>query len=151
MKIKIICVGKIKEKYLEDGIRDFSNQLKKHYDLEMIELPDEKTPQGASLVMENKIKEAEGKRILSKMSQEEYIFALCIDGKQMSTETLSKKLHRLEREGTEIITFLIGGSLGLSDEVVSKAKEKISFSAMTFPHQLMRLILMEQLAAAFSL
>lgn len=146
MKIKIICVGKIKEGYLVEGIADFIRQIQKKMPVEVMELPDEKTPQGASEVLEERIRDIEGKRILEKLTPVDYVFALCIEGKQWSTPQLQKKLLQLEGEGKESVAFIIGGSLGLSREVVSRAKEKISFSTMTFPHQLMRLILVEQLA-----
>lgn len=146
MKIKIICVGKIKEGYLVEGIAGFIRQIQKKMPVEVMELPDEKTPQGASEVLEERIRDIEGKRILEKLTPADYVFALCIEGKQWSTPQLQKKLLQLEGEGKESVAFIIGGSLGLSREVVSRAKEKISFSTMTFPHQLMRLILVEQLA-----
>lgn len=145
MRFKIICVGKIKEAYLTDGIRDFTDQIRKKYSIEIIELPDEKTPQGASLILEDKIREIEGQRILQKLNPSDHVFALCIEGKQLSTKQLKARIEMLEREGKECLVFIIGGSLGLSGEVTKRAKDKISFSAMTFPHQLMRLILMEQL------
>ena len=112
----------------------------------MIELPDEKTPQGASPALEDRIKDTEGKRILSKISPADSVFALCIEGKQYSTPALKARIEVLKKEGKENIDFIIGGSLGLSPEVVSRSKDKISFSSMTFPHQLMRLILLEQLS-----
>lgn len=146
MKIKIICVGKIKEAYLEKGIQNFLVQIGSKYPIEMIELPDEKTPQGASPVLEDRIKDTEGKRILSKISPSDSVFALCIEGKQYSTSALKARIEMLKKEGKESIAFIIGGSLGLSPEVVSRSKDKISFSSMTFPHQLMRLILLEQLS-----
>jgi 23S rRNA (pseudouridine1915-N3)-methyltransferase len=146
MKIKIICVGKIKETYLEDGIEVFRRQIGRKYNMEIVELPDEKTPQGASALLEGRIRETEGKRILSKIGASDYVFALCIEGKQYETRELKEKIFNLEREGKECLVFVIGGSLGLSDEVVRRAKDKISFSTMTFPHQLMRLMLLEQLA-----
>lgn len=146
MKIKIVCVGKIKEKYLADGIDDFICSMKKIMPVEVVELADEKTPQGASETLEDRIRETEGKRILEKIQPSEHVFALCIEGKQLSTDQFRKRMKALEREGKECVTFVIGGSLGLSPEVVNRAKDKISFSAMTFPHQLMRLILVEQLS-----
>ena len=145
MRFKIICVGKIKETYLSEGIEYFTEQISKKYPIEIIELPDEKTPQGASLILEDKIRETEGRKILQKINPSDHVFALCIEGKQLSTKQLKGRIEALEREGKECIVFIIGGSLGLSKEVTQRAKDKISFSAMTFPHQLMRLILMEQL------
>lgn len=150
MKIKILCVGKIKENYLVEGIRDFTGRIGKRHEIEIIELPDEKTPQGASLIVEDKIRGIEGERILSRIEPSDYIFALCIEGEQKTTKEFQKRLAGLEREGKKCLVFVIGGSLGLSPEVTGRAKEKISFSAMTFPHQLMRLILLEQLEKALS-
>lgn len=150
MEIKIICVGKIKESYLSDGISDFTGRIRKAVPIRIIELPDEKTPQGASLLLEEKIRETEGKRILQKIEPNDHVFALCIEGKQLSTEQFSQRIAALKKEGKESIVFVIGGSLGLSREVTNRAQDKISFSAMTFPHQLMRLILTEQLYRVFS-
>ena len=150
MKIKIICVGKIKEKYLVDGIGDFLSRIQKTMPVEIVELADEKTPQGASEVLEDRIRDIEGRRILEKISPKDHVFALCIEGKQLTTEQFGKRIKNLEREGKECIAFVIGGSLGLAPEVVSRAKDRISFSAMTFPHQLMRLILVEQIERAIS-
>lgn len=146
MKIKIICVGKIKESYLAEGILESVKKIQRKMPVEILELPDEKTPQGASEVLEERIRDIEGKRILEKIAPTDFVFALCIEGKQLSTEQLKKKLEMLDVQGKESVAFVIGGSLGLSNEVVNRAKEKISFSTMTFPHQLMRLILVEQLA-----
>lgn len=146
MKIKIICVGKIKESYLAEGILESVKKIQRKMPVEILELPDEKTPQGASEVLEERIRDTEGKRILEKIAPTDFVFALCIEGKQLSTEQLKKKLEMLDSQGKESVAFVIGGSLGLSSEVVNRAKEKISFSTMTFPHQLMRLILVEQLA-----
>lgn len=150
MEITIICVGKIKESYLSDGISDLTGRIRKVAPIRIIELPDEKTPQGASLLLEEKIRETEGKRILQKIEPRDHVFALCIEGKQLSTEQFSQRIAALKKEGKESIVFVIGGSLGLSREVTNRAQDKISFSAMTFPHQLMRLILTEQLARVLS-
>lgn len=145
MRIKIICVGKIKESYLADGISDFVSRIQRKIPIEIVELIDEKTPQGASEVLEERIRETEGKRILEKIAPSDHVIALCIEGKQLSTKQLKKRMEMLETEGKECITFIIGGSLGLSKEVTNRAKDKISFSSMTFPHQLMRYILVEQI------
>lgn len=150
MKIKIVCVGKIKETYLADGISEFVRQIQKTNPIEIVELVDEKTPQGASEVLEDRIRDIEGKRILEKIDSSEHVFALCIEGKQLTTKQFRGRIETLEREGKECLTFVIGGSLGLSPEVVKRAKDKISFSSMTFPHQLMRLILVEQIARVVS-
>ena len=128
MKIQMICVGKIKETYLRELIDHYTKIIRKKYNFEIIELPDEKTPDNASDKEESKIKEIEGQRI------------------PYSTEQFQKKWDQWNKESINNITFIIGGSLGLSPKVVSKGKLKLSFSRMTFPHQLMRLILIEQLS-----
>lgn len=149
MRYKIICVGKIKKAYLVWGIQSFLSQIGKRHSIEIIELPDEKTPQGASTLLEDKIKEREGQRILSKIHPSDHVFALCIEGKQYSTPALEARIRTLKNTGKECLVFVIGGSLGLSSDVISCAKDKISFSSMTFPHQLMRLILLEQLSKIY--
>ena len=138
MKIQMICVGKIKETYLRELIDQ--------YNFEIIELPDEKTPDNASDKEESKIKEIEGQRILDKIPEGSFVIPLCIEGTPYSTEQFQKKWDQWNKESINNITFIIGGSLGLSPKVVSKGKLKLSFSRMTFPHQLMRLILIEQLS-----
>ena len=136
MKIQMICVGKIKETYLRELIDHYTKIIRKKYNFEIIELPDEKTPDNASDKEESKIKEIEGQRILDKIPE----------GTPYSTEQFQKKWDQWNKESINNITFIIGGSLGLSPKVVSKGKLKLSFSRMTFPHQLMRLILIEQLS-----
>ena len=149
MKIKIICVGKIKEKYLKLGIDEFKKRLSKYCKLEIIELEDEKAPENLSDKEMLMIKEKEGKKILSKIKDNSYVIALAIDGKNLSSEELAETINKLGVRGISNITFVIGGSLGLSDEVLSRADYKLSFSKMTFPHQLMRLILLEQVYRAY--
>lgn len=144
--IKILCVGKIKEKYFVDGIAFYSSIIRKKTSFEIIECPDEATPDRASAAEEAQIRHIEGQRLLSQMRDTDYVIALCINGKQQSTEKWGKKLKEKLQTHNGDIVFVIGGSLGLSDEVVRRANEKISFSDMTFPHQLMRMILCEQLA-----
>ncbi len=141
--VKIICVGKIKEQYFVDGITYYSKILWSRIPFEIIECADEPTPDGASSAVEKKIKDVEGERILSHIREDDYVIALCIDGKQQSTEKWKEKIQSTLL--MKNIVFVIGGSLGLSENVVRRANEKISFSAMTFPHQLMRVILCEQL------
>ncbi|WP_069650720.1 23S rRNA (pseudouridine(1915)-N(3))-methyltransferase RlmH [Caloranaerobacter ferrireducens] len=149
MNITIISVGKIKEKYLNDGIKEFSKRLSKYCKLKLIEVNDEKAPESLSEAEMEIVKKKEGERILSKLNESSYIITLCIDGKSLSSEEFSKKLDSLALSGNSNITFIIGGSLGLSQEVINKSHFKLSFSKMTFPHQLMKLILLEQIYRAF--
>ena len=149
MRINIVCVGKIKEKYLKLGIDEFKKRLSKYCKLEIIELEDEKAPENLSDKEMLIIKEKEGKKILSKIKDNSYVIALAIDGKNLSSEELAETINKLGVRGISNITFVIGGSLGLSDEVLSRADYKLSFSKMTFPHQLMRLILLEQVYRAY--
>ena len=149
MRINIVCVGKIKEKYLKLGIDEFKKRLSKFCKLEIIELEDEKAPENLSDKEMLMIKEKEGKKILSKIKDNSYVIALAIDGKNLSSEELAETINKLGVRGISNITFVIGGSLGLSDEVLSRADYKLSFSKMTFPHQLMRLILLEQVYRAY--
>lgn len=146
MKLQIICVGKLKEDYLKKLISHYTKIIRKKYDFEIIELPDEKTPDNASEKEELKIKETEGTRILSRIPSDSFVIPLCIEGKPLSTEEFHQKFYQLRQNQISCITFIIGGSLGLSQEVISRGKLKLSFSQMTFPHQLMRLILIEQLS-----
>ncbi len=141
---EIVCVGKIKEKYLKLGIDEFKKRLSKYCKLDVIELDDEKAPENLSDKEMLMIKDKEGKKILSKVKANSYVIALAIDGKNLSSEELADTMSKLAVRGSSHITFIIGGSLGLSDEVLSRADYKLSFSKMTFPHQLMRLILLEQ-------
>ena len=149
MRINIVCVGKIKEKYLKLGIDEFKKRLSKYCKLEIIELEDEKAPENLSDKEMLMIKEKEGKKILSKIKDNSYVIALAIDGKNLSSEELAETINKVGVRGISNITFVIGGSLGLSDEVLSRADYKLSFSKMTFPHQLMRLILLEQVYRAY--
>jgi len=145
MKITLVTVGKIKEAYLEAGIKEYVKRLSRYCKLEILEVADEKTPDGASENLERQIREKEGKRLLNLIRPEAYVITLEIQGKQLSSPELARKLERLGVEGVSHITVVIGGSLGLSDEVIGRADFHLSFSAMTFPHQMMRMILLEQL------
>lgn len=144
--IKLIGVGKIKEKYFTDGIEYFGKGIRAKYPFEMIECQDEPTPDGASSHVEDMIRKTEGERILSKISEDDYVIALCIDGKSYSTEKWKKHLLQVIPRVRGSLVLVIGGSLGLAPEVIRRANEKLSFSSMTFPHQLMRMILCEQLS-----
>lgn len=149
MKVTILCVGKVKEKFYRDGISEFTKRLSRYCKLDIIEVTDEKTSEDASETEIRLIKEKEGERILKNIKDDAYVICLCIDGKQLSSEALSEKIEKLGVQGTSHICFVIGGSLGLADEVVKRADFKLSFSPMTFPHQLMRVILLEQIYRAY--
>ena len=149
MKITILCVGKVKEKFYRDGISEFTKRLSRYCKLDIIEVADEKTTEDASETEIRLIKEKEGERILKNIKEDAYVICLCINGKQLSSEALSEKIEKLGVQGTSHICFVIGGSLGLADEVVKRADFKLSFSPMTFPHQLMRVILLEQIYRAY--
>ena len=149
MKITILSVGKVKEKFYRDAILEFSKRLSRYCKLEIIEVTDEKTQEDASETEIKIVKEKEGERLLKNIKDDAYVVCLCIDGKQLDSEELSEKIEKLGVQGTSHICFIIGGSLGLSDEVVKRADYKLSFSIMTFPHQLMRVILLEQIYRAY--
>ncbi|MBP3929235.1 MAG: 23S rRNA (pseudouridine(1915)-N(3))-methyltransferase RlmH [Peptostreptococcaceae bacterium] len=149
MNISVISVGKLKEKYLKLGIEEFSKRLSKYCKLDLIELEDEKCPENLSEKDMEIVKNKEGQRILSKIKNNSYVIALAIDGKNLSSEELADTISKLAVRGNSHITFIIGGSLGLSDEVLKRSDYKLSFSKMTFPHQLMKLILLEQVYRSF--
>lgn len=151
MKIKIVTVGKLKEKYLKDGIAEYSKRLSRFANLEMIELADEKTPDRASDSENQKILELEGTRILSKIGDRDFVIVLAIEGKILSSEEFSKQLERAPINGFSTLTFVIGGSLGLSPQIKKRANLSISFGRLTLPHQLMRLVLVEQIYRAFTI
>ena len=149
MKITVITVGKIKEKYLKDAIAEYSKRLSKYCKLEMIEVADEKTPENASEVMEDAIRAKEAERILKYLKEDAYVITLEIHGKQLSSEELADKMEKLGVQGTSHIMFVIGGSIGLGKEVLARSDYPLSFSKMTFPHQLMRGILLEQIYRSY--
>ena len=149
MKITVLTVGKIKEKYLRDGIAEYAKRLGRYCRLEIIEVADEKTPEQASEAMERQIKDTEGKRLLRYIKDGDYVTALAIDGKMLDSVELSQRLDALALQGNSSLVFVIGGSLGLSGEVLKRADYRLSFSKMTFPHQLMRVILLEQIYRGF--
>ena len=149
MKITVITVGKIKEKYLEDAIAEYSKRLSRYCKLEIIQVADEKTPDRASEVVETQIKDKEGERILSHIKDTAYVVALAIEGKMISSEELAELIDGMGVRGESHIQFVIGGSLGLSKKVLERADYKLSFSRMTFPHQLMRVILLEQIYRSY--
>ena len=151
MKIKVVTVGKLKEKYLKDGIAEYSKRISRFAKLEMIELADEKTPDRASELENQKILEIEGQRILSKVGDRDFVIALAIEGKTFSSEEFSKQLEEASIKGFSTLTFIIGGSLGLSSAVKNRANLSVSFGRLTLPHQLMRLVLVEQIYRAFTI
>ena len=151
MKIKLVTVGKLKEKYLKDGIAEYSKRISRYAAVEMIELADEKTPDRASDSENEKILNLEGNRILSKIGDREFVVVLAIEGKILSSEEFSKQLEQASINGYSTLTFVIGGSLGLSPQVKNRANLSLSFGRLTLPHQLMRLVLVEQIYRAFTI
>ncbi len=145
MNITILSVGKIKEKYLADAVKEYRKRLSRYCRLEILELPDEQTPDKAGEALELQIKQKEGQRILKAIKEDSYVIALAIEGKRLTSEGFAKKLEQLGIQGRSHVTFVIGGSLGLAPEVLGRADYLLSFSDMTFPHQLMRVILLEQI------
>ncbi|MBQ9391815.1 MAG: 23S rRNA (pseudouridine(1915)-N(3))-methyltransferase RlmH [Lachnospiraceae bacterium] len=149
MNIKIITVGKIKEKFYRDAILEYSKRLSSYCKLNIIEVNDEMTKENASVNEVNIVLRKEGERILKSINNNEYIIALAINGKKLDSIEFANKINDLRIHSNSNICFIIGGSLGLSDDVLKKANMKLSFSDMTFPHQLMRVILLEQIYRAF--
>lgn len=149
MNISIISVGKLKEKYLLQGINEYKKRLTTYAKLQIVEVADEKAPEHLTDAELEQVKDKEGKRILSKLPSDAYTIALAIEGNNWSSEQFAKELDKLATYGNSKVAFIIGGSVGLSDEVLKRANAHLSFSKMTFPHQLMRLILLEQIYRAF--
>lgn len=149
MRITILSVGRIKEKYLRDAIAEYSKRLSRYCRLEITEVPDEKTPDRASEAEEQQIKKTEGERLLKYVRDSDYVIAMAIDGKMPDSPELAAQIERLGVSGVSSIVFVIGGSLGLSQEVLKRADYQMSFSRLTFPHQLMRVILLEQIYRSY--
>lgn len=149
MRISICCVGKIKEKFYRDAIDEYRKRLSKYCRLEISEVEDEKTPDGAGTAIEQKILEKEGNRLKAYLKDDAYVIALDVKGSMPDSVALSEKIERLGVEGKSHIIFIIGGSLGLHESVLKSADYRLSFSAMTFPHQLMRVILLEQIYRSY--
>ncbi len=149
MKITLITVGKIKETYLKQAIAEYTKRLGKYCKLEIVEVADEKTPDHASAMMENVIRAKEAERILKHVKEDAYVITLEIDGTQLSSEELAEKIEKLGVQGISHIVFIIGGSIGLGEEALQKSDYALSFSKMTFPHQLMRVILLEQIYRSY--
>jgi 23S rRNA (pseudouridine1915-N3)-methyltransferase len=150
MTVRIVCVGKLKERYFEDACDEFQKRLGRFCTLEIIELPDEKAPESLHPAEEDIVRDKEGKRILKAIGAKDFVVALAIDGKQMRSEEFAAFLEEKETEAHPL-TFLIGGSLGLSPEVYARANAKLSFSKMTFPHRIARLLLLEQIYRGFKI
>ena len=149
MNISIFSVGKLKEKYLKQGIDEYLKRLGPYAKIEVIEVADEKAPENLSEVEMEQVKDKEGERILAKISDDTYVIILAIQGKMLTSEELAREIDQLATYGKSKIAFVIGGSLGLSKAVEKRADYALSFSKMTFPHQLMRLVLVEQIYRAF--
>ena len=150
LNINIVCIGKIKEAYLKDAINEYSKRLSKYYKLTILELPDEKIPDKLNESLSNEIKNKESNAILNHIKKDSYIICLDLTGKELSSEDFSKNIENLSLQ-TSSITFVIGGSLGLSSDLLKKAHQKICFSKMTFPHQLIRVFLLEQIFRGFKI
>jgi 23S rRNA (pseudouridine1915-N3)-methyltransferase len=144
-------VGKLKEKYLKMGIAEYAKRLSAYCKMELIEVPDEKAPEKLSEAEMIQVKEKEGERILAKIPDQAYVFALAIEGKQRTSEAFAKEIEQLGVQGKSTLVFVIGGSLGLSDAVMKRSNTPISFGKMTLPHQLMRLVLIEQIYRGFKI
>ena len=149
MKITVLCVGKIKEKFFADAIKEYIKRLSRYCKLEIVEVADEKTPDGASDLVVSQIKDKEAERMEKYLPDSAYVIALAIEGKKLTSEKLAEKIDTLGITGTSHLVFLIGGSLGMSDRLLKRADYLLSFSDMTFPHQLMRVILLEQIYRSY--
>ena len=151
MNIKIVCVGKLKEKYFKLGIAEYQKRLQRYCKFQIVEVPDEKAPESLSPAQMTAVKEIEGERILQKIKDKEYVFALAIEGQERTSEKFAQEIQQLMTYGKSDITFVIGGSLGLSPAVLRRSDTQISFGRFTLPHQLMRLVLTEQIYRAWTI
>ena len=149
MKITVLCVGKIKEKFYTAAVEEYVKRLSRYSKVEIAEVQDEKTVEGASEKEEERVRDIEGRRLLSRISDGAYVIALAIEGESMSSVKLAARLEALAASGASHMVFVIGGSLGLSSEVMKRSDMQLSFSTLTFPHQLMRVILLEQIYRSF--
>lgn len=149
MNIKIVCVGKLKEKYFKDGIAEYMKRMDRYAKMKIVQVPDEKAPEKLSPAEMEQVKQVEGERILSKIKDKEYVYVTAIKGKERTSEEFAKEIQDLATYGHSDITFVIGGSLGTSEAVNRRADNLISFGKFTMPHQLMRLVLSEQIYRAF--
>ncbi|WP_027094407.1 23S rRNA (pseudouridine(1915)-N(3))-methyltransferase RlmH [Cohnella thermotolerans] len=151
MHIQVVCVGKLKEKYWSDGVAEYAKRLGAYARLDIRELPDEKAPDSMSPAEEEQVRVREGERILAALKPDAHVVALAIDGENWSSEQLAAHLERQAVYGGGSVAFVIGGSLGLSPAVLARADKKLSFGRMTYPHQLMRVLLLEQVYRAFKI
>ncbi|MGN0673855.1 MAG: 23S rRNA (pseudouridine(1915)-N(3))-methyltransferase RlmH [Anaerovoracaceae bacterium] len=151
MNINIICIGKLKEKYWQDAVNEYLKRMKGYCPTAIIELKEAKLPKNASRADELKVMETEGRQILTKVSDSDFVITLEIEGKMLDSVELSEQINRIFSGGTQTVDLIIGGSLGLSDEVKKRSNYALSFSRMTFPHQMMRVILLEQIYRAFKI
>ena len=151
LSIQIICIGKLKESYLKDAINEYSKRLSKYCHLDIVEVQDSKIPDKTSIAMEKQIKDEETSRLIAQLKKDTYIICLDLNGKEYTSPEFSERIQKLAVEGNSHITFVIGGTLGLGDEILRLAKEKICFSKMTFPHQFIRVFLLEQLFRGFKI
>lgn len=153
INIRVLCLGKIKEKYLNDALAEYTKRLSKFCKLEIIELPDEKLPENSNQSLINEVKEKEAKLILNKLTSLKSTYTICLDekGDLLSSTQLANKIEDITVNGNSSITFIIGGSLGLADSIKDKADYILSFSKLTFPHQLFRVFLLEQLFRCFKI
>ena len=149
MKITILCVGRLKERFFADAAAEYAKRLRLYADIQICEVTDEKAPERLSPAEEAQVKSREGEKLLRLLPPGAYVIALAIDGARLTSEGFSARLSKCMTEGASHIVFVIGGSLGLAPEVIARADMKLSFSDMTFPHQLMRVILLEQVYRAF--
>ena len=150
LTINVICIGKVKEKFFRDAIDEYSKRLSKYCKLNILELPDEKIPDKTNLNIENEIKTKECINIINHIKKDSYVICLDLTGKQLSSEEFSKNIENISLQSSQI-TFIIGGSLGLTEKVLNLANQKVCFSKMTFPHQLIRVFLLEQIFRAFKI
>lgn len=150
LTINIICIGKLKEKFFKDAIDEYSKRLSKYCKLNIVELPDEKIPDKTNPNIENEIKTKECNNIINHIKKDSYVISLDLTGKQLSSEEFSKNIENISMQSSQI-TFIIGGSLGLTDKILNISNQKICFSKMTFPHQLIRVFLLEQIFRAFKI
>ena len=151
MNIRILCVGKLKEAYFIDACAEFQKRLSRFCTLSIVEVPDEKAPESLHPADEALVREKEGKRLLKAIDPKDFVAALAIDGRQQTSEEFASFLEEKELAGVRTVDFVIGGSLGLSDEVYARANARLSFSKMTFPHRIARLLLLEQLFRAYKI
>lgn len=151
LNVNLVCVGKLKENYLRQAVEEYAKRLSKYCQLKIVELPDEKLPAKLYEASILEVKEKESQKIVQAIKMPSYVICLDLKGKEMTSEEFSKKIEDISLKGNSNITFVIGGTLGMTEEVLKLANEKISFSQMTFPHQLIRVFLLEQLFRAFKI